>query len=109
MAEVAWEDQIPGEQLRRPPAVSEEFDDARQHRYNYDSEDHQGKVSLHHGYVAEVIPGEDEYADPSDARYYIVKGEPPVRHGPNARDKRGKGTNDRDEPRDDDRFPPCFS
>lgn len=66
--------------------------------------DHEAKVVPDDWDVSEIIPTENKKRDPDDSCYHVVHHKPAVRHIPKASHKRGKCSDDRDEPRDDDRF-----
>jgi hypothetical protein len=70
------------------------------------SDGHEEKVLLNPNHLGQQVTGEKKQSHPSDPAGDIVKPELEKIHLADPRDKRGKGPNDRDEPRQDDRFGP---
>jgi hypothetical protein len=94
----------PSTRLSLRPHCSQILDHPGKDRHDDDPEDDKGEVPLDDRDVAKQVPGKHEQNDPEYPTNHIVKKKPRIVHSPNPSDKWGKGTNDRHETGNDDRF-----
>src|SRR3989338_5940121 len=84
------------------------FPDRRDQGDDDDGQDNPRKVFRDKSKAPEQIAGAQSDADPQDAPRDVVKGKAAVGHGPDAGQKRGKGADDGQKTRQDDRFIAVF-
>ena len=88
--------------------MPEKFKDRRKQRNDDDRHDHETEIIFDQGEIAEIVPGEEANRDPKEAGHEVAGQEPDKSHSAQARDKGGKGSNDRHELGHDDRFGPML-
>lgn len=88
--------------------IADDFEYGRKARHYYYEYDEHAEVILNPTDVADEIPGHAKQRNPYNAAQKVVSYEVFVVHAPHTRDKRGEGTHDRYESRQNDGFAAVF-